>query len=175
MALGRATLLRKHDLWQDYGSYVRSKGQAMRLPFLAWPYVGSVWLDYLVQIWFKLLFHLPGQGIIVLDRYLYDTVINDLAVHLNYSSARMMRAIGRGLKLLPRPMVTILLDLPVEVAFARKTDVPHVDYLRERYSRYLELCTRPEVERLDGEALPKDLVDAVLVRIAHSQSGGTAQ
>ena len=47
--------------------------------------------------------------------------------------------------------LTILIDLPEEVAFSRKADMPHVDYLRERRPWYLQLRKRPEVEQFDGE------------------------
>ena len=93
--------------------------------------------------------------------------LNELAVQLDYSPAQTERAIERGLRLLPEPTLTILLDLPEEVAFERKTDVPHVQYLRERRGRYLELASRPEVERLDGRVSPTTLLDALLQRIYH--------
>jgi thymidylate kinase len=97
-------------------------------------------------------------------------VINELAVQLDYSPAQTERAIERGLRLLPGPMLTILLDLPEEVAFERKTDVPHVHYLRERRGRYLELAYRPEVECLDGGVSSTTLLDAVLQRIDRQEN-----
>ena len=171
MALARATVLRKQDLWQDYPAYAASKKQVSRRRALAWPFSASIWLDYMVQIWVKLLFHLPSRGIVVLDRYVYDTVISDLAVHLDYSSDQSMRAIERGLRFLPKPVLTILLDLPEEVAFARKSDMPHVDYLRERRGRYLKLGARAEVEKIDANCSPQDLLEAVLNRIGGHNNG----
>ena len=175
MALGRAILLREHDLWQNYPAYAASKKQVSRRRALAWPYAASIWLDYYVQIWLKLLPHLSSQRVVVLDRYLYDTVINELAVQLDYSPGQTEQAIERGLRLLPTPSLALLLDLPEEVAFSRKNDVPHVEYLRERRGRYLELSARPEVHRLDAGGTPQDLLEAALKSFADQCNGGGTQ
>jgi len=174
MALGRAILLRKDDPRQDYGAYTTSKKQTMCNPLLAWPYTAAVLFDYYIQVWFKLLRHLFSRRIVVLDRYIYDTVISDLTVHLNYSPAQTERAIERGLRLLPTPMLTVLIDLPEQVAFSRKTDVPHIDYLRERRGWYLRLVIRPEVERLDGAGSPESLLQTSLARIIGQLTGGSS-
>jgi thymidylate kinase len=175
MVLGRLAFFRKHDPWLDYKAYASSKRRVSRHEFLSWPYTVAIWLDYSVQIWLKLLPHLLSRRVVVSDRYVYDTVINELAVQLGYSPVQTQRAIGRGLQILPKPALTILLDLPEEVAFQRKADVPHIDYLKERRSRYLELGARPEVELLDGEASPSDLLNHVLQRIALQGNGDRAQ
>jgi dTMP kinase len=166
MALGRATLLRKNDLWGDYPSYNASKKKAMRSPILAGLYTAAILLDYYVQVWLKLLPYLWSDHIVVADRYLYDTVISDLAVHLNYTAAQTTRALRMGLSLLPRPLLTVLIDVPPEIAFARKDDVPHIEYLQERREWYLTLPARPEVEVFDGQAAPGDLVQALQQAIA---------
>jgi thymidylate kinase len=174
MALGRITLLRRDDPRRDYGAYIADKKRTMCNPLLAWPYTAAVLLDYYIQIWFKLLRHRFSRRIVVSDRYIYDTVISDLTVHLNYSSAQTERAIERGLRLLPMPMLTILIDLPEEVAFSRKTDVPHIDYLRERRGWYLRLIARPEVDGFDGAGSPESLLQASLSRIIERLAGGSS-
>jgi hypothetical protein len=85
---------------------------------------------------------------------------------LNYSQEETERAIEWGLKFLPRPMRTILIDVLEEVAFARKDDVPHLDYLRERRKWYLTRQKRAEVKRFNGEEAPQKLVEALLADVA---------
>jgi dTMP kinase len=165
MALGRLTMLRGKDQWRDYRVYSASKKRRMRSPLLAVIYTAAILADYYAQIWLKLLPHLFSRQVIVSDRYVYDTVISDLAVHLSYSAEQTARAIEDGLKLLPMPMLTVLLDVPEEVAFARKDDVPHIDYLRERRDWYLTLVARDEVKVLDGEADPIALAQALTSEI----------
>jgi dTMP kinase len=166
MTLGRKAFLRANDQWQDYRGYNTSKKQTMRNPLLAWVYTAAILLDYYVQIWLKLLPHLASQRVVVSDRYLYDTVISDLAVHLNYSAQQTDRAIRWGLRFLPKPARTFLIDLPEELAFARKDDVPHIDYLRERRGWYLRLKQRPETSLLDGRATPDHLGHTLLHELA---------
>jgi dTMP kinase len=166
MALGRVILLRKEDQWQDYEGYTARKKQTMHNPLFAWIYTAAILLDYYVQIWLKLLPHLASRRIVVSDRYLYDTVISDLAVHLNYTAAHTERAIQWGLWLLPKPLLTILIDVPEGIAFSRKDDIVHIDYLKERRGWYLALRDRPEVKLLDGQASPKALVKSLLRELA---------
>lgn len=162
MAAGRITLLRKQDIWQDYGQYATSKKRVMRNPFLSWVYTASVLVDYYSQIWLKLLPHFFSRRFVILDRYVYDTVINDLSVHLSYSEERTAKAIDQGLRLLPTPMLSILIDLPEEVAFSRKDDMPHVDFLKERRELYVQLLSRPEFMKINGEDDPDELLRETL-------------
>jgi thymidylate kinase len=165
MTLGRLTLLRGRDQWRDYEGYTAGKKRTMQNRLLARLYSASILLDYYPQVWLKLLPHLLGRRIVICDRYMYDTVISDLAVHLNYSTEQTDRAIELGLRLLPNPTLTALLEVPPEVAYSRKHDVPHVDYLRERHGRYLRLSARPEVKCFDGEVPPHALQRTLLREI----------
>lgn len=166
MALGRLTLLRGANQWRDYAQYATRKRQTMRNPILAAIYTASIFLDYYVQMWLKLLPYAVQPCIVVSDRYIYDTVISDIAVHLNYSSEQTRRAIDLGMRLLPRLLLAVLIDIPEDVAFARKDDMPHIDYLRERRQRYLELADRPEVALLSGHASRASLLQSLLQEIA---------
>jgi dTMP kinase len=171
MAVGRMTLLRRDDQWRDYVQYNVNKKQTMRNPLLAGIYTSVVLLDYYAQIWCKLLMHYRPNRVIIADRYVYDTVISDLAVHLDYSHARALRIIAYGLRIVPMPTRTILIDIPADVAFARKDDVPHVEYLEERRSYYLSLQRRPEVRLFSGEVSRETLVNAVLKEIREVKEG----
>lgn len=165
MRLGQATLLRKQDFWGDYRNYSASKKQVMHKPFLIWIYTAAVVVDYVFQMGFKLLPVLFRSGFIILDRYVYDTVINELAVHLNYTPVQAKRAVDLAFKFLPIPLATFLIDLPETVAFNRKTDIPHLDYLTERRQFYCHLKTRTEVECLDGAMPPDMLLDKVVNKL----------
>jgi dTMP kinase len=161
MAVGRGVMLRNHDIWNDYADYSRAKKNTMRNLLFKWVYTFTIIIDYFPKIWFKLLLHYSGRRFIVLDRYIYDTVICDLAVHLNYSVPETLNAIAWGLHFLPKPRKTYLVDLPEEVAFKRKDDVPHIDFLKERRGYYLKLLSLPEIELINGEASIEDLVNSM--------------
>ena len=151
---------------QDYHGYTVHKKHRMRNRLLSWIYTATVLFDYYVQIWVKLLPHVGSNRIVVSDRYLYDTVISDLAVHMDYSKPQVEATIRRGLHFVPWPLLTVLIDVPEEIAFSRKTDVVHIDYLKERRVWYLALRSRPEVVLLDGQAPPEILVERLLVELA---------
>jgi dTMP kinase len=169
MMLGRITLLRNADLWHDYPEYATRKKQTMRHSVLGLVYTASILFDYYVQLWLKLLPHLFASRIVISDRYVYDTAISDLAVHLDYSPARMDQVLEQMLRLAPRPVLAVLLDVPVEIAFSRKDDVPAIEYLRERQDYYLKLAGRPEVVLLDGKAAPDTLVETIIQSLVASQ------
>ena len=170
MVLGRATLLRKHNIWSDYTAYSASKRQYMRNPLLSWSYKLSVLLDFYIQIYLKLGPRISCQKYVVLDRYLYDTVINDLAAQLDYSDTETLRAIESGFRFLPVPLLTILIDLPEEIAYSRKSDVPHVEFLRERRCFYLSIAQRPEVKQLSGLLNQDELLQAALHLIRSAET-----
>jgi dTMP kinase len=165
MNMGRSTILRQYNQWAHYDVYHSSKKRVMRNPLLRWIYTGTIWLDYYLQASFKLLPMVFSRKLIILDRYVYDTIISDLAVHLEYSHSQISQLIRRSFFLLPKPTLTFLIDLPAEIAFARKNDVPHLHFLSERRNLYLELLRRPEVIRLNGEESIEKLVENILSTI----------
>jgi thymidylate kinase len=169
MALGRVVFLRRRDVWTSYADYEDLKRSAVSNPFLAFVFRWAINFDYVPQIVMKLLPHMFSGRLVVLDRYVYDTVISDLAVHLGYTPAETMRAIGRYLAVLPVPAITFLVDLDEEVAFSRKTDVPHVDYLVTRRQQYLHLAGRKEVVVLDGASSMDELIQAAIGHIQASR------
>ena len=162
MALGRAVWLYDQDQWRNYESYSNKKNKTMRNRLLKWMYTSAILVDFYPQIWLKFILNYSKGCIIVLDRYIYDTVISDLSAHLNYSMCETENAIRWGLQILPTPDVTFLLDLPEELAYKRKDDVPHIDYLKERKSWYQQIVSRPEVQKINGEAPIGEIVEDML-------------
>jgi dTMP kinase len=150
MVLGRSLLLRQHNPQDNYPAYAREKQRVMQRRLLAWGYRIAVLADAYVQIWWKLVRYGLGRRIVVCDRYIYDTVISDLAAHLAYTGAQTRVSVERCLRFVPLPALTLLIDLDEEIAFARKRDVLHLDYLRERRGRYQTLIERPEVVMVSG-------------------------
>ena len=159
MALGRAFWLHGQDQWLNYESYSIKKNETMRNRLLKWMYASAILVDFYPQIWLKLILHYSKGRIIVLDRYIYDTVISDLSAHLNYSMRETDKAIHVGLLILPTPDVTFLVDLPEEVAYRRKNDVPHIDYLKDRRILYHQILSRPEVQKINGGSPIEEIIE----------------
>ncbi len=170
MYFGRRLILPGQTPWKDYSIYSTNKRKVMKNPFLRFFYKASIWIDYYIQIWSKLFPYFFGKRIVILDRYVYDTVISDLAVHLDYQIDDAMHSIDLGMKLLPLPKLTIVVDISEEVAFSRKTDVASIDYLRERRPFYQALNSRSEVRVIDGK-FPKEKVFAKASDLIKSSLG----
>ena len=51
---------------------------------------------------------------------------------------------------LPEPNLVFLADVPEEIAYQRKDDVPSIEYLKERRQRYLRIQKEYDMVRLDG-------------------------
>jgi len=165
MTAGRALFLRRHNIWTGYREYTQVTRRRLRSPILAAPFAASICFDYWVQIWLKLLPNLLTDRVIVADRYVYDTVIMDLAVHLSLSKRRTQWLIDLALRVVPRPDITLLLSIDAATAFSRKNDVPDVAYIRERSDLYNALESRPEVVRLEGDVPVDVLLENALTAI----------
>ena len=153
----------------EFGNYSHYRDRKMSTShshrFLSKLY-GSIWfLDYCLQAIIKVALPNVVGKTIVADRYIYDAALNiclsiDLPVHIAH------RLIDLFFKFNPGPDVVFLIDLPEEVAFARKDDIQSVDYLRERRNQYLVMAERYGFHILDGLAKPKDLISEVLTLCA---------
>jgi thymidylate kinase len=172
MWVGRATMLRRQNQWTDYAGYTSEKKSVMRNTWLARIYTATILFDYYVQILAKLAPHMWAGRTVISDRYVYDTVISDLTVHLGYSEQDTDRAIHWCSTFLPHPCLTLLLDADPDVAFSRKDDMPHVDYLRERHHWYARLSKRDDVFEIDGmmprEQVLRAALDAIRAKLGRT-------
>lgn len=163
MYLGRVVFLRGTNLHVDYGQYSTAKQMRMKNPVLRFFYTTAILTDYYLQIWLKLAPYVFSRRLIVVDRYIYDTVISDLTVHLNYSPENNDATIMKCLRYVPKPRVTILLDVDPEVAFRRKNDVVDISYLEERRNWFLRLQDFPNVVKIDSGKKIDEITEEVLV------------
>ena len=149
--IGRKIFLRRNDMFKDYRGYSTKKQETIQHhPFLFGFYRYLLLFDYFLQIFFRVkLPYLLGRKI-VCDRYVYDTVITDLAVDMNLSKYEIKKMIDRFFHIAPKPDLTFLIDLPEEIAFQRKDDTPSIEYLKERRRFYLDVGKEEEMIILNG-------------------------
>lgn len=154
MMLSRFLFLRGKNKFEDYMDYSNTKTSALKRNYWAsYLYYYLLILDYLPQIFFKIKVPLLLGKSICCDRYIYDTLIN-LAVNIGYSDAKTAEIIQSNLRFFPKPDLLFLVDVPEEIAFHRKGDVPSIHYLRERRAMYRGIQERFNMTVLDGS---KDL------------------
>jgi len=85
-------------------------------------------IDLLIFALHRLYVEKLTKRVLVMDRYFYDTLV-DLRARGRRRGIRVLE------RLTPTPDVPVLLDVPPEQAFARKTEFS-IDYLRRRWAAY---------------------------------------
>jgi dTMP kinase len=158
--------LEQQDIWRDYSQYTIAKKRVLRDAFLVQAYRISVWIDYLPQAYSRIGMPLLFGRTIVCDRYVFDTVVNDLGSHMEYDAKDIRLSLASIFQLLPEPDIVFLIDLPEEIALGRKDDVPHIEYLRERRELYLLTARLYPMVELDGAEPPEALADQVMAELA---------
>lgn len=162
MITARLTFLRWSSHRSEYPAYAARRSRILQKPIPAGIYSATICAEAIVQLWLKLLPSLHSDSWIVADRYWYDTVIGDLAVHLSFSEEQFERAMHWGLLFIPGPHRAYLLSAPIEVCLGRKQDVPHPDYIAERSRWYGKLGARQGIQLLDAQEPAHMLVQAIL-------------
>lgn len=150
MQIGMALFLRGKSKHRSYGEYAGRKKRLFRNRFLSQIYSSLLSIDYFFQVLFKIRIPLMRGKNIICDRYIYDTVILDLAVDLDYPPEKTAGVIKDWQSLLPKPDMVFLLDAPEEIIFARKDDIPSLDYLKEARGIFLAVAKDNDMILLDS-------------------------
>ena len=120
--------------------------------------------EYFFEILFKIIIPKKLGYSIIADRYVYDTVINDIAIDFDLTSDGVKSITNQFFAVIPKPDVTFVIDTPVETAYNRKKDIPSQSYLKIRNEFYQKLVS-DEITKIDGTKEPASLMDEVISRI----------
>lgn len=150
----------------EYRAYVRGTQQLFRRGVLRGLWRQITLLEHVLEIWWYVGLPLARGRIVVCDRYLYDSLVNQ-AVLFGSTPAEIDRQLGNPLlSLVPRPALGFWLDTPPEVALHRKTDIYDIQQLELRAPLYRRLATALAFQPLDG-TLPADrLTDSIWLRVS---------
>ena len=147
IVIARALLFRGKT--EHYREYSNAKGKIFKNSLVATVYKFLLLFDYFLQMLLDVKIPLMLGKCVVCDRYIYDTMVN-LAVELNRPVEAMNSALQKILHLAPRPDLTFLIDVPEEIAYQRKDNIPSIDFLVDRRQIYLNLGRRYGMVLLDG-------------------------
>lgn len=150
MLVGMALFLGGGQKTRDFKDYASRKKKVFASGWLAQGYLYLMSLDYLLQVMARIWLPLRLGRNLVCDRYIYDTVVFDVAANLPYSRERTMRIIKSYQSLMPRPDLLFVVDVPEEVAYSRKSDIPSLEYLRGVRRLFLEMGELFQAIILDG-------------------------
>lgn len=118
------------------------------------------WLDYFARVCPALVASSLTSTILVVDRYFYD-VVQELHGE-NTTSRRMVTWLMR---LFPQPTVVFYIKVPPEVAYARKDDIPSLEFLyrsEEEKQKLLKELPANRVIVLDGTRTVQELTQDAL-------------
>jgi dTMP kinase len=158
--IGQKLFLGGLDRFDDYDEYQEKIQETAKSGVISRIYHTLLLLDYFLQILFRI--RLPlflGKGIIS-DRYAHDVLIN-LAVNLGYNETQLKNSLKKFLSICPEPDLMFLIDIPEEIAFQRKDDIPSIEYLRARKGFYLSIAEDYNMIVLDGSKTIEEIEDAL--------------
>jgi thymidylate kinase len=116
-----------------------------------------VTLSFLVDVRLQ---HVKGRGVLLYDRHLLDALVTLDFVYEGVDLRLHRAVVRRGL---PKPQLSVYLDVPAEVAVTRKPEDIFGEYAIRRQLESYE-ARRGEVEdlrRLDGTRPPEELAAVV--------------
>ena len=168
----RLLFMRRTDQFKNHDEYKSRKdavaGKRLGLTKL---YSLLSYFDVWLQTWPRLAVARFRSDLIVVDRFYLDWVVN-VGVLQNNSIEAMLGDARRLERVLPRAGLHVFLDVEEEVAFARKTDIQSVRYLRDRKARYLQLAPWFRFQCVDANQ-PEDVVfDAVKALVEAALASG---
>ena len=151
IVLGRRLFLKNVDMFGNYDKYLRDKRGVYKKSSLAIRlYIFLLIIEYFTQVVFRITIPLKLGFSVVADRYVYDTIINDIAVDQGLSFDDIKEMLTRYWLYIPRPDATFLVDVPESIAISRKNDIPSISYLEIRNRMYKQLASIENINILDG-------------------------
>ena len=164
--VGNSVFLRGRNISENYSEYSNTKRRAIeKHSFLSSVYQRILLFDYVLQVFFKVKLPLIFGKNIVCDRYVYDTVITDLSVDMNYSRDMVISLLNKLLRFFPEPDIAFLIDVPEEIAYQRKDDTPSIRYLKDRRDMYLDVGKEYGMITLDGSKSLDELKNLIQKRV----------
>lgn len=121
----------------------------------------AAWLDYFLRIFPNLLVSLYKYDLIILDRYIYDVAIG-FSINTDREGKELLR---RFFYIFPKPDITFLIDVPEEVAYTRKDDIPSIEYIAKQRAMYLKLLEEYNIHVLDGTKSKEELLSVVKMEV----------
>ena len=138
--------------------------------------LGYAWCLVVTAVYVR---HVTGalrraKGVVVCDRYVLDALVTLRVFYAGVDVALAERIVRARL---PEPEVTFYLDVPAEVAVARKPlDMIGEPAVRAQLEAYAaELPAHPQIVVLDGTAEPEELVSAAWSTVRQALAGDAAQ
>jgi thymidylate kinase len=155
-----------NELFSDYDGFLNTRRSLLNASSLiSRIYLYTVIAEYIFQITIKLTIPYRLGYSIICDRYIYDTIINDISLYAGLSVDETKDLLRKAWYFIPKPDIVFLIHVPEQVALERKNDIPSLNYLRLRNRLYSEIADCQKFLFLDGTRNPSTLKKIVLDEI----------
>jgi thymidylate kinase len=145
----------RQSLSQEFSAYLGSSHRLFHHGMLRHAWTDLALVEHALEIAVSVTPHLCRGRAVVCDRYIFRTIVN-LAVLLDLPAAELTRLLRHpALRLIPRPAVYVLLDVPAEVGFARKQDLPSLEYVARRVPIYRRIAAMTRMPVIDATQSPQ--------------------
>lgn len=139
----------KGDFRKTYAARTEKKNVILTGTPLKWPYLAFVIFSYMRSVHGKVAKKLSGGGILISDRYVYDTIV-DLWVDFGRRDSYLRFLVPMMVNIAPKPEVIYWVDVPEDVSMSRKNDVPDIEYVAMRRKGYELISKKVGATKLDG-------------------------
>lgn len=157
-------LIRRRRGGSEYSGFTSSKRGILRKPIIGWAWLNLSLLDYLMQVRSCFRGILESGKVLICDRFVYD-MLADLAINFGRSGEGVAELARHPLiRRFPKLDRVFFLDVPPDVAWARKKDpnVADKQYLVDRADAYSTLSDSLGFTRIDGTRSIEEIAEEVL-------------
>jgi len=162
IVVAKYLMVRNHNKFDDYETHINAKRAGMKK--LSWTrhiYLFVTLIDFMPQVFFKVYLPKLMGKLVICDRYYHDLVL-DYGVTTQANIDKTMMLLRYANKIFPNPDIDYLLDVPSEVSFSRKDDIPSLEYLEERSEIYHKFADSLGSAVLDGTKSLEENSDRIL-------------
>ena len=139
----------KGDYRETYTARTEKKNTILTGTPLKWPYLTFVIFKYMISLHEKVARRLAEGGIVISDRYVYDTIV-DLWVDFGRNDSNLRFLTPMLTNIAPKPEVIFWVDVPEDISMSRKGDVPNIEYVALRRKGYELISKSINATKLDG-------------------------
>ena len=163
--LGKKILMKEHnDEYTDYKTYLENLRKQANNGFVYKVFSALTTCEFKLQILFRVRLNRALGYTLLVDRYIYDNIVN-YAANLGLGEEYMIETMNGKWKHSPRADMIIYIKTPVDICFSRKDDTPDPLYLEIREPLYDNTAQLYNARIISGaqplEDMLREVMDAI--------------
>jgi len=164
-----ASLQKQRTKQLSRNQYIKQiQNPLLRSRVVAILFIIGVLFDQALRILFKV--YIPSilkKEVVICDRYLFDTVIMDIALNCAFDRNEVWRLLQRCLRMFPKVDIAFIVNVPPAIAYQRKAEYP-IEMLTYLSDMYLFIGRRFGAKIMDGTKDLSELTWYVVSNVVRS-------